>query len=93
MPIYDYRCSECGTEYHNIRAPISERNNDAPECCGERTKIILRPTRHVHVYHFEGYDCPVTEVPVTSQGQRKDIMAKHDLVDKADIKLRTVNEF
>lgn len=93
MPLYDYRCPSCGTEYHNIKKSIDERRSGAPKCCDGRAELVLKPTRHVMVRHFTPYACPVTEKPVTSERQRRNIMAKHDLVSHGDIKLRTVKEF
>lgn len=95
MPLYDYRCAVCNTEKNNVRLKIDDRHRAAPVCgrdeCG--MQLVVRATRDVMVKHFVPYQCPVTEKPVTNKGQRADVMAKHDLVDKADIKLRTVKEF
>lgn len=93
MPIYDYRCSACGEEYHNIKNAIAERRTNAPKCCDGETSIVIRPVRDAIVRNFEPYECPVTGQGVSTPSQRRDIMARHDLVEGGDIKLRTVKEY
>lgn len=93
MPIYDYVCQKCGQEYHNVKRSMDERRTHAPKCCEERTQIIIRPTRAAFMDYFEPYRCPVTDKPVTSKRERQNIMAKHNLVEHGEIRLRSVSEY
>jgi hypothetical protein len=93
MPVYDYRCGSCSKEYHNIKNTVAERREKAPVCCGERAGIIIRPPRDAFMDYFEPYECPVTGVGVATKRQRKDIMARHNLVEGGEIRLRTVKEY
>lgn len=83
MPTYDYKCSKCGATQEAIRK-ISERNQ-GPECCGESMKKqisapMLQPI--IGGGSFEGYHCVVSDEWVDSRKKRREIIAKHDLVEK-----------
>ena len=86
MPIYDYQCKRCGTEYHNISNRVADRRTNAPVCCDEHAEIVIRPPKDTWVQFFEDYQCPVTGQHVTSMRQRKRIMAEHNLVEQKQIK-------
>lgn len=84
MPSYDFQCDTCGviTEAY-LR--VSQLENDRPSCCGQMTRqVILRPPMG-YVRPDTHYKCPVTNEGVTSQRQRRNIMAKHDLIDANDM--------
>lgn len=80
MPIYTYRCIECGNIQDGYR-PIAARNV-CPTCskCGAETEKAIVPT-HVAPQMPE-YQCPVTGEVVHSKKRRREIMAKHNLVEK-----------
>ena len=79
MPTYVSECQICGTKHHYIRS-IKNRE-DTPPCCGEKTKKIIVAVNINGLGAFENYKCPETGQIVTSNKQRAEIMAKHDLVD------------
>ena len=54
MPIYDFKCEECGNEQHEITLSIRE-NVPEPECCGTRMIRDYRTGRG----HNAGYDKPI----------------------------------
>ena len=42
MPLYDYRCEDCGHEFDQNR-PIDQRDEaDCPACRSHKTKRVLR---------------------------------------------------
>ena len=81
MPIYTYKCcDETTTQYKRI----ADRMH-GPECpaCGITMQLKVVPTM-VHVRQFDNYRCPVTRETVSTERQRRNIMAEHDLVDAND---------
>jgi putative FmdB family regulatory protein len=83
MPIYAYRCPECGASQDAFNR-VSERHANAPECHGPM-QVEIQPNlgfvqRDCH------YKCPVTDQLVTSHATRRNIMAEHNLVDANDFK-------
>lgn len=85
MPMYDYKCSECGNvqEAFNL---IAERHV-TPACyvCGSETRLKITPPMVAPIMggsEFPGYQCPVTDEFVTSRKRRKEIMQEHNLVEK-----------
>lgn len=83
MPIYTYSCCDQITEQYRRMADRLH----GPECpeCGEPMRLKIVPTM-VHVPSWDRYICPVTRELVTSERQRKRIMAEHDLMDANDFK-------
>jgi hypothetical protein len=83
MPLYTYQC-KCGKTQDSYKS-IADRKN-CPTCeCGGETKLIIVPTQIAPVIgggDFPGYKCPVTDTFVSSRKQRREIMKKHDLVEK-----------
>lgn len=84
MPVYDYKCIECGASKDAFRS-IADREN-APECdCGGKMQKMITPTQVGLVmggYAMPGYKCPVSGEYVTSRKQRREIMARHNLVER-----------
>jgi hypothetical protein len=85
MPLYPYRCTECGAEEDAFNS-VSNRESGAPECHGKMVPYIV-PVRG-HVAENCHYVCPQTGQQVTSWRQRKNILAEHNLVDARDIDTR-----
>lgn len=84
MPLYTYEC-ESGHRTEAMRR-IDDRN-DAPECsaCGLETSLRIVPTQIQPVLgggNFPGYYCVVADEWVHSRKQRREIIKKHDLVEK-----------
>lgn len=82
MPMYAYRCSECGSEMDAFNR-VAECESNAPVCCGAPRKIVIQPVMGV-VAGDVHYKCPVTGKEVTSMRQRRNIMAEKNLVDAND---------
>jgi putative FmdB family regulatory protein len=82
MPLYTYKCLQCGRVEDAYRS-ISERDN-GPECHGKMPKIIV-PTMIgtiLGVASNPGYTCPVTGEFVTDTRRRKEIIREHNLIEK-----------
>lgn len=85
MPIYAYQCetcAECIDEFNRI----DDRHTNAPVCrCGAgQMTMRISPVRG-SVQQDCHYVCPATGAKVTSYAQRRELMAKHNLVDARDI--------
>lgn len=84
MPLYAYKCPACGTDTEDFNR-VDDRHTNAPVCqCGTRMAMQICPVRG-NVQQDAHYVCPATGEKVTSWRQRRNIMAKHDLVDARDI--------
>lgn len=85
MPLYTYRCPKCGdvrTEFNTV----SDRHA-GPECCGDVSVLEITPTQLGNVLgggSMPGYLCPVSGEYVTSRQQRREIMARNNLVEAGD---------
>lgn len=77
--IYEYECSNCHIRAEKVRK-IMDRNLVFPCDCGGvfEHKIFTAPSGHVQEECH--YRCPATGIETTSWRQRKNIFAKHDLV-------------
>lgn len=64
---------------------VSECESSAPVCCEAPMKIAIQPVMGM-VQRDCQYLCPVTDRPVTSNRQRRNIMAEHGLIDANDVK-------
>ncbi len=83
MPLYTYRCDECGNELEQFNR-ITDRHTNAPDCHGPMGIRL-----HANMGYLKAdchYVCPVTRKPVTTQRQRANIMAEHNLIDANDFK-------
>lgn len=86
MPIYSYKCAECGelTDEYNL---ISHRHKTPVCACGGETALSIQPTQIAPVMgggDFPGYKCPVTDEFVSSRKRRKYIMDSNNLVEVGD---------
>lgn len=68
MPIYRWRCDNCGREDEGFRS-IAERR-EAPECCGEVMQIVICPA-FVNA-DIAPYVSPTTGRVVSSRSDRRD---------------------
>ncbi len=85
MPIYTYQCDKCKASKDDYRM-VDERHN-GPECCGGTMSLKIRPVQVAPVLgggDFQGYMCPGTDKWITSRRERRNVMAKHDLVETGD---------
>lgn len=78
--LYDYRCQMCGTDREAANS-VAERHSNAPICCGQRSKLIIKTAVPGFIDREIHYVCPVTNEGVTSRRQRNNIMAREGLVD------------
>jgi len=82
MPMkYDSECPICGKHYE-YRARIKDRNN-TPECCGQPTKRVIVPPmlQASTAKEYQAYKCPHSGDLITSKKTRREVMAKHNLVE------------
>lgn len=81
LPLYTYKCPICD-EVKDQFNTIAGRN-DGPMCC-DTMELVIMPTQLQPVLgggDFPGYYCVVTDKFVTSRKERRNIMAKHNLVE------------
>ena len=90
MAIYDYKCEVCG-EIQEAFNHIAARDTSAPLCCDKAT-IRQLSAPMVFVPDWSSYKCPVTDQIVSSERQRRNIMAEHRLVDANDFTPKYVVE-
>jgi hypothetical protein len=78
---YDSKCQTCGTVHEYVRN-IADRN-DTPICCGEPTQreITLSMLASSTAAEWQAYKCPHSGEVIKSAKDRKEVMAKHSLVD------------
>lgn len=81
MPIYTYKCPDCGKIEDAYRS-VDDRHK-GPECHGQMLKtisaIMLQPI--LGGGNDPGYMCPVTDEFVSSRKRRREIMKEHNLVE------------
>jgi len=88
MPLYSYKCPDCGemTDSYNI----VDNRHQSPVCeCGGMTSLSIQPTQLQPVLgggDWDGYRCPVTDTFVTSRRKRKYIMDSNNLIETGDRK-------
>ena len=86
MPIYTYQCPICDKTKDDYNTIIGRHNG--PMCC-EPMEMVIVPVNLAPVLgggDWPGYMCPVTDKFVTSRNERRNIMAKYDLVEAGDMK-------
>lgn len=67
MPLYEYRCGNCG-KVQTGYAKVVQCNDPGPACCGEQTKRIMSIPR---LKLFTPYVSPVTERMITSKAEQE----------------------
>ena len=87
MPLYTYRCAECGDESTEF-STIANRHKAGPICCGAQKPMIITPTQiQAQILGggaLQGYHCPITNKFVTSRKERREIMKRHNVVEAGD---------
>lgn len=84
MPLYEYRCRQCGAESEAYNR-IAERESGAPACaCGGQTEPFIGTPPMGHVQGECHYVCPKTGEQITSRKQRAENFARHGLMDAND---------
>lgn len=79
MPTYEYRCLTCSkitSEYRSV-----ENRNISPicSCTGEMVKVISAPS--MVMPDIKAYNLPGTKKWITSRGQHREHLIKHDLIE------------
>ena len=82
--LYEYECKHCWRRTQEVHA-IADRHDKAPECCGERMKLIITSAPYGYMDRKIDYICPVTNEHVTSKRQRRNIMAREGLVSAHEL--------
>lgn len=85
MPLYTYRCAECGGESTDFNT-VDDRHK-GPTCCGAQMSLRITSTQIGTVIgggNFPGYHCPITNRFVTSRRERQEIMKRHNVVEAGD---------
>lgn len=85
MPLYTYRCAECGAERDEFNR-IDDRHASAPSCaaCAVQMAMVISPVRG-SVQGDCNYRCPATGKVITNHAQRRNVMAEAGLVDARDL--------
>ncbi len=89
MPLYDFRCDHCGTAREVYRTLSDDTK---PECCDHEMTQIHTSAPYGSVRMEAHYRCPATGQGVTTWKQRREIMARHNLVDVSDMPASKVIE-
>ena len=91
MPIYSYRCSDCGA-VEDQYSRVYDRNRNIPECHGPMQRQLCAPMVAVQAdIHALS---PIDGTPLTSRRQRSEYMKRHDLQEalpSAEV-IRNANE-
>jgi hypothetical protein len=88
--IYDFRCKTCGVIREDVVLPIRHTVDERPKCCGATMPMYFStfPMVQFKAYELEGGGFVAHGIEgrpvITSLKQRKELMARHDLVDAND---------
>lgn len=68
MPLYPFRCADCGRDQDQF-ARVDDRDANPPVCCGAAmARQLVAPM--VSVSNTEAYKCPMTGETVSSERRR-----------------------
>lgn len=87
MPLYTYKCRKCGDEFDAFNS-LDRYDDPQPHDCGGTgdriiTTCMLNPV--LGGGDWQGYHDMAEDRWVTSRKDRKEIMARHNLVDMSDV--------
>lgn len=80
MPLYEYRCKQCGEQHEEILR-VAERLQPAPCKCGGQRELIVSLPANAYISGYPYFD-PVFEREVTDPGHRRKLIKQHGLVEK-----------
>lgn len=80
MPMYSYRCADCGAVADQY-SPVSERNDNIPECHGQMTRQLS--VSSISVQCDTHAISPIDGTHLTSRRQRAEYMKRNDLAEAA----------
>jgi hypothetical protein len=99
MPTYAFACSKCEKIVDNMILKITHTDSDLPVCCGKTMgyHITQPPLVHWNDPVIEPFRNPAAkrgdkDAVIQTTKQRKEFMAKNDLVDANDFKPVTRKE-
>ena len=76
MPMYSYRCAECGA-VEDKYSPVSERNRNIPDCHGPMVRQLCAPT--ISVQAEVRAASPIDGTVLTTRRQRTEYMKRNGL--------------
>jgi len=81
MPVYDYRCPQCGSEYRNV-ARLYDDRAEGPFCCGEPTGLVwLDSPRFFGSAQFDPFRSPVDGRLITSERAFREDLRRNNCVE------------
>jgi putative FmdB family regulatory protein len=83
MPLYQYRCPECGAETEEFRA-LSQFDRAGPQCCTEMTRVIAAPRviRDIEPYQAMGMDVATGKAPmITGRSEHREYLKRNGYVE------------
>ncbi len=74
MPLYEYRCKQCGHRFEKIQTFSAPDEKECPVCKGEVERLISAPAVHFSGSGFYSTDYPSksSAAPKSSDGGSKD---------------------
>ena len=99
MAVYDFRCMKCDHIEKDVHMPITHQREDLPFHCGDRMSYHITQAPMVSWIDpvIEPFRNPAAvrgtpDSVISSTKQRREFMAKNDLVDGNDFKPPTSQE-
>ena len=83
MPTYDYRCSDCGEEFHMFQHMSDEPVSSCRFCDGGVRRVI---GPRMVMSDMAPYESIVTGEQVHGRRAHRDHLARHDLIEVGDQK-------
>jgi hypothetical protein len=78
MPIYVVGCNKCG-KHQDIYRSIEQRNQDLPECCGEKTERKIVPT--LAYGDIQPYVSMIDGSIINSRSQHRTHLRDHNCIE------------
>ena len=88
MPRYDFRCMKCDKIDEDIVLPITHLSSTIPRCCKQTMSYHISSPPQVLWKDKDlpdgGFVAGKKKERITTKRERREFMAKHDLVDSND---------
>jgi putative FmdB family regulatory protein len=75
MPIYEYRCSTCESQFTVYRTIDAMRQAEQCQCGSEAHKVISAPM--IAMDSYTSYSCPITGKQIEGKRQHVENLKKH----------------
>lgn len=93
MPTYDYLCEKCDLEFEVIKSIKEYDGKDQCPACGNIGRRIFTCNVHfVGASIKDAYKCPALGQIIKSDGHRKELIKKLDVVEIGNEKPETVHK-